>query len=248
MNTFTKSIALRVSRLALTPLRLAARMEFNENIKPIFEKDIQMALESRSLRTTAEYVERKMRSTHSYRNKFDMFDSVLSTVRAEGLWLEFGVYSGESINYIASKTSSIVYGFDSFEGLPEFWRDGFNAGHFAVSKLPDVSRNVELIKGWFDQTLPVFIGSKKDAVVSFLHIDCDLYSSTKTIFDILGRAISDGTIIVFDEYFNYPGWEHGEFKAFQEFIGTSGFSYEYIGYVSTHEQVAVRVCKTGASP
>ena len=38
-----------------------------------------------------------------------------------GLWLEFGVYRGYSVNLIAGYTKNTVYGFDSFEGLPEDW-------------------------------------------------------------------------------------------------------------------------------
>ena len=29
-------------------------------------------------------------------------------------------------------------------------------------------------------------------------------------------------MIVFDEYFNYPGWRGHEFKAFQEFVAETG--------------------------
>ena len=39
-----------------------------------------------------------------------------------GIWIEFGVYNGHSITYISNFTKNIVYGFDSFEGLPETWR------------------------------------------------------------------------------------------------------------------------------
>ena len=247
MNNRIKKIARPVVRWALTPVRLAMRMEFNERVKPLLEKDIQMALERRSLHKTADYVEKRMPSVRSYANKFGMFDALLPTARADGLWLEFGVYRGESLNYIASKTASTVYGFDSFEGLPEFWRDGFDAGHFAITALPVVSGNVQLIKGWFDKTLPIFLESRKNEMVSFLHIDCDLYSSTKIVFGLLGSRIGEGTLIVFDEYFNYPGWTDGELKAFQEFISGSDYSYEYIGYVSTHEQVAVRICRKRGS-
>jgi hypothetical protein len=48
-----------------------------------------------------------------------------------------------------------------------------------------------------------------------------------------------GTIIIFDEYFNYPGWEVGEFKAFAEFVAEKNVSYRYIAYVPNHQQVAV---------
>jgi hypothetical protein len=75
--------------------------------------------------------------------------------------------------------------------------------------------------------------------VSFLHIDCDLYSSTKTVLHYLGNRIRSGTVIVFDEYFNYVGWRNHEYKAFAEFIAASGLSYRYIGVVPSYQQVGV---------
>ena len=62
-----------------------------------------------------------------------------------------------------------------------------------------------------------------------------------TIINLLADRIVPGTIIVFDEYFNYPGWRDGEFKAFKEFIGVSSRAYEYLACNCHHEQVAVRI-------
>mgnify|MGYP000400761291 CR=1 FL=1 len=99
------------------------------------------------------------------------------------LWLEFGVASGNTINYISKFTNDKVYGFDSFEGLPEKWRDSFDKGAFNRNgDLPKVNSNVELIKGWFDETLPNFI-KNHNKKVSFIHMDADLYSSTKCILN-----------------------------------------------------------------
>lgn len=97
----------------------------------------------------------------------------------------------------------IVYGFDNFEGLPKDWRFGFEKGTFAVKGLLKVRNNVSLVKGWFKESLPksAKIHNQK---ISFMHIDCDLYSSTKIVFDSMGDKIKAGRIIVFDEYFNYP--------------------------------------------
>ena len=75
--------------------------------------------------------------------------------------------------------------------------------------------------------------------VAFLHVDCDLYSSTKDIFENLGDRVKSGTVIVFDEYMNYPGWKYHEWKAFHEFISSSKLKYQYIGLVPSHQQVAV---------
>jgi hypothetical protein len=42
--------------------------------------------------------------------------------------------------------------------LPEKWRDGFGKGSFSRNgNFPKVNSNVELIKGWFHETLPNFI-------------------------------------------------------------------------------------------
>ena len=111
--------------------------------------------------------------------------------------------------------------------------------------MPKFESNVIVQKGWFDKSLPKFKTEFTDNV-AFLHVDCDLYSSTKTIFEQLGDRIVDGTIILFDEYFNYPFWEHHEYKAFDEFIKESGLNYEYLCYTSKTfgSKVAVRIIKS----
>lgn len=190
---------------------------------------------------TAEYIIANMPTTLAFRNNFELLNYALSQVLVKGMYLEFGVYSGKTINYISTKVPmETVFGFDSFEGLPENWRTGFEKGTFKTDSLPDVNSNVVLIQGWFKDTLPGFVKTHNENC-AFIHIDCDLYSSTKTIFDNFKNKITPGTIIVFDEYFNYPNWQKGEYMAFQNFIKDTGLKYEYIGYVETHEQVAVRI-------
>jgi hypothetical protein len=167
------------------------------------------------------------------------------------LWLEFGVGSGKTINYISKFTDETVYGFDSFEGLPEKWRDGYDKGAFSNNgKLPEVNSNVELIKGWFNETLVNFIQTQNKKV-SFIHMDADLYSSTKYIFDVLKEYIDNDCVIVFDELVNYRGFDGdtGELRAFYEFITENKVDYEWIGMNGTptgmqgyhHQNVAVMI-------
>jgi len=160
---------------------------------------------------------------------------------AQGLFLEFGVFEGKSVNKIAKlRPDTKIYGFDSFEGLPEAW-EGYSVdkGHFAT-ELPKVEENVELIKGFFDATLPDFLASKREKI-SFMHIDCDLYSSTKTILELTKDRLQGGTIIVFDEYFNYPNWQNHEHRAFKEFCEKTGVKFEYISI--GHQQVSVKIIR-----
>jgi hypothetical protein len=188
------------------------------------------------------YIQDKMRDVDSVDSAFQLLTQSIEKAKLDRdvLVCEFGVFSGRTINHIAKQVNSSVYGFDSFEGLPERWRDGFDKGRFRVFDLPKVQSNVILVKGWFDKTIPEFL-KEHPQPIGFLHIDCDLYSSTKTIFELCKNRIISGTVIVFDEYFNYPGWENGEYKAFQEFINENSLCYKYLGYNRFHEQVAVMI-------
>ena len=176
--------------------------------------------------------------------------------KPDTLWLEFGVASGRTINYISKflNDDEKIFGFDSFLGLPEKWRDGFGQGMFTLNgDLPLVNKNVELIKGWFNETLEEFLLSKNKKI-SFVHIDCDLYSSTKYVLSTMENYLDDDCIFVFDELVNYPGYDgdNGELRAFYEFISENEneLSYEWIGMDGTigmfgyyHENVAVRILK-----
>ncbi len=97
--------------------------------------------------------------------------------------------------------------------------------------MPSVRSNVKLVKGWFNHTLPTFKSglAKGDNTIALLHIDCDLYSSTKTVFEEIGHLITKGTVIVFDELFNYPNAENHELLAFYEYLQKAGHAITWIG-------------------
>ena len=160
-----------------------------------------------------------------------------------GLYLEFGVFQGSTINLISSLVGEdvLVHGFDSFAGLPENWVGGKGKGAFSTKgAVPKVNDNVRLHGGWFDQSLPEFLKSTEEDV-AFLHIDSDIYSSAKTVLSQLKPRISKGTVILFDEFFNYPGYEHHEYKAFFEFIDETKRDYRFIGYNANLFQAAVEI-------
>ena len=81
--------------------------------------------------------------------------------------------------------------------------------------------------------------AKSKEKIAFAHIDCDLYESTKTIFSLIAERIQPGTVLVFDEYFNYPSWRDHEFKAFQEFVAGNNVRYSYLSYAKYN--VCVRI-------
>ncbi|MCU4159632.1 class I SAM-dependent methyltransferase [Acidiphilium sp. AL] len=202
--------------------------------------DIAFDVRLAAKREAVAYIIENMQSAMMLRDRFDLLRFALVRAPEQGLVLEFGVEKGLSIACLGNATKRTVHGFDSFEGLPEDWvgtaetRGAFNRR----GALPKVPANVRLHVGWFDATLPAFLAETTEPV-SLLHIDCDIYSATATIFSLLAPRIVPGTVIVFDEYFNYPGWRQHEYKAFQEFCASSGRRYRYLGYAGEKGHVAV---------
>ena len=164
-----------------------------------------------------------------------------------GLWLEFGVAEGASLGLIASHvpahmaagveiSGGKVFGFDSFEGLPEDWRPGFGAGHFErragepPSFAPELTASLELVPGWFEDSLPPFLAAHAGPV-ALLHLDSDVYSAAAFVLRCLlshGR-IAVGTIVVFDELWHYCGFESHEMLALFEVASLTGLEWGWVG-------------------
>jgi len=171
-------------------------------------------------------------------------DWLMPQVGDWGLNLEFGVFSGETINHAASLRPDLKFtGFDSFEGLPEDMDTGeklvpanaFDRG----GEPPEVEDNVELIKGWFDESIPKWLEENpwqtRHKKIGYLNLDADIYSSTATVLTELNHMIVPGTMIRFDELscwryilneaspknvqrVFYTNWKAHEWKAMNEWM------------------------------
>jgi len=162
----------------------------------------------------------------------------------DGLVLEFGVYFGKTLRMIANKLpATTVHGFDTFTGLPTDWHHEGKGSYSAGGVLPAAPPNVQYHVGTFAETLPSFLESTS-APVRFMNVDCDLYVSTKSIFDVLHERIVPGTVIVFDEYIMTSRWKDDEFLAFQEAVAEHGWQYEYLGISLVSGQTAMRITAT----
>ena len=205
----------------------------------------RFALLQDALDETVAYIKSDMRDAVIRKDAFEVLSFALERVEVDGLHLEFGVRTGATVNQIARRRPDwTVYGFDSFQGLPEDW-SGYtlSKGAFGGEGIPVVADNVVLVKGWFDDTLAPFV-AEHQGPVAFIHVDSDIYSSAKTVLDHLGPRLQSGSVIVFNEYFNYPNWKQHEYRAWQEFCAESGTTYEYL-CLGLYE-VAVRVTGIGA--
>jgi hypothetical protein len=236
IRSWLRPVAVRISEFLVPDWFLRNRIRpFIRQEMFRFESAEHLLATSVSLR----YAKRHMADAKALSDSFSVLEFALQHAKLEGMYLEFGVWKGGSINFIAGRANGAVHGFDSFRGLPEDWADVHARGTFDMQgRPPPVRENVSLHVGWFDETVPKFLG-EYPGDIAFLHIDCDLYSSTKTVFSLLGDRIKPGCVIVFDEYFNYPGWQKHEYKAFQEFIEASALEYRYLCYDDCAWDVAV---------
>jgi hypothetical protein len=204
------------------------------------------ALLQDALDETVAYIKSDMRDAIIRKDAFEVLTFAVDRVTVDGLHLEFGVRTGTTINHVARRRPGwTIHGFDSFAGLPEAWAGYTLAeGAFGGDGVPEVAPNVELVHGWFDDSLPPFVAEHPEPV-AFVHIDSDIYSSAKTVLDNLGPQLQVGTVIVFNEYFNYPNWQQHEFRAWQEFCVEHDVVYEYLCWAMY--EVAVRITSIGGN-
>jgi len=192
-----------------------------------------------ALQESVQYAQKHMRTAVGMESSREVLAAALGKVSVPGHYLEFGVYKGGSITFVANQVgaSQIVHGFDSFRGLQEDW-SGTNFNFDLQGRAPRVPPNVALHAGFFAETLPGWL-EQNSGSAAFIHVDSDLYEPARCVLECLQDRIVPGTVIVFDEYFNYPNWQAHEFRAFSELVQRCHVDYEYLAYARF--QVAVRI-------
>ena len=204
-------------------------------------KPIQL-VQQRAFERSAAFIEENIGTALLFKRKLHLHNHVATLVPEDGLCIECGVFKGRSINHMAKLLPKRrLFGFDSFEGLSENWSGNYHQqGHFdQQGSLPEVEENVELIKGWVDDTFAPFLADH-DGPIAYLHVDTDTYSPAKTILTLAKPRLVPGSIILFDELFGYPAWEHHEYKALCETLPED--SYEFVGF--SQMEAALRITKS----
>ena len=168
--------------------------------------------------------------------------------RVPGDVVEFGVYTGMSLAIFAQGhafdpkgMNRRFVGFDSFEGLPasaevharwqprdcalnHSWHPRLAIG---APVTPAVTLDLfaacgleppALHAGPFTETIGRVVPSTYPEV-ALVHVDCDLYESTRDALTLVAPALQDGAMLMFDDWFHYRGNPHkGQARAFAEFL------------------------------
>jgi hypothetical protein len=195
------------------------------------DRNVVAVLERRAVEDSADYIAAAMPQALALRSREELWDFAIRNVGAEGVWLEFGVFKGYSINYLADRAPGKVYGFDSFRGLDEDWSGaGHVKGTFDLAgRLPRVRPNVRLLAGWFRDTLPGFLAANPDSV-ALLHLDCDTYGATAEVLGLVRDRLTPKSVVILDDYHGFWGFREGQLKAWAEFVAADGLAYRYAAF------------------
>lgn len=230
----------KIIKLALLPVIKLIRYVVSESSTRMKVRTAIDILGERANESTADYIEKNLDRAMIFHSRESLWDYSINKVTVEGLFTEFGVWNGYSINYISKKIKTPIYGFDSFEGLREDWLGTPTAkGSFDIGgKVPTVNSNVILNKGWFHESIPNFLQENAEPL-AFIHFDADTYESTTLLLSLIGQRIISGTIVVFDEYFGVTNWENGEYRAWKEFVDSKNICYRYLAFAPQQVSIVV---------
>jgi len=154
----------------------------------------------------------------------------LCSVAPAGSFVGCGTFRGGSASILAqSGEDRVLWLFDSWAGFPytgeidadrrgrHASRGDFNSAYeevenFLVRRCRVSTTRLHLASGWFEDTLPAH--KHEIGPIAVLHIDCDLYSSTRTSLSHLFDQVVEGGVVVVDDYGDWEGCR----RAVDEFI------------------------------
>jgi O-methyltransferase len=150
--------------------------------------------------------------------------AVRNTGHVRGDIAEVGTFTGGSSKIICSaKGNRELHLFDTFAGLPEVSEDDrrsdgkmyFYKSMYAAS-LESVQRYLKDFSGvhFYKGLFPATSAPVENTRFSFVHLDVDIYQSTKDALEFFYPRMNQGGVIISHDYINASGVR----KAFDEFF------------------------------
>ncbi len=157
-----------------------------------------------------------------------------------GCIVECGTWRGGMIAGISRtfENQRECFLFDSFEGLPAAqaidgdaaigWQQDVSSPYYYDNCKAEVefahkamelakSKKHQIVKGWFNETLPSFDRTQK---IALLRLDGDWYESTMTCLENLYDSVEEGGLIIMDDYYHWTGCA----RAVHDFLSKRGLA------------------------
>jgi predicted O-methyltransferase YrrM len=204
--------------------------------------NVPLVAQMAAAQSTARWIHQNADRAPHFLTRMDMLEGICSGNLIDGSIAEFGVFTGAVTRFIRPRFPDRVYhAFDSFRGVPE--QMSLSVSKWAFDQggvVPKLPKDVTVHAGWFADTLPEY-RKAYDEALALIYIDCDLYESVCEVLDGIQDQLRPGSILVFDDWYNFPNWEAHSYRAVNEFVARSGLSLVTIGITTTEHCVAFRV-------
>jgi Macrocin-O-methyltransferase (TylF) len=179
--------------------------------------------------------------------EYEYVEQLLQQAKDTGIigdLVEFGIWRGAWINVFYDITTRVglerkIWGFDSFAGLSKphekydttgYWKEGMYAASRAEVEEQVQAKNrprIRLVEGFFRESLKT-PEAQSLGPVCFARIDCDIYEPALDCLSFLSSRLSDGAILVFDDW-EFFSPDFGETRAFFEWVKTvPHLRFEYL--------------------
>ncbi len=222
-NKIVKFFFIKISRIIF----LITPEEFKNKQTKNLKSKLRENLIDETFKNFNKHIKKSLIFTDNWKTReYGIKTALQDDIDEKYFYLEFGVWKGASANFF-SKYVKKMYVFDSFEGLSEDWSGKSYPKYYynLNKKIPKLNSNVEPVVGWVEDTLEVFL-KKYNPKIKFVHFDMDLYTPTKFTLEKLKPYLTKDAILIFDELYNYIGWEEGEYKALTEVFSEAEFIYK----------------------
>lgn len=183
----------------------------------------------------------------------ELFSKAFKALRFNGIdgdYAEFGSWGGMTfaLAYEESRRhghAATLWAFDSFQGFPSpqeskdthpEWSEGKMATSLeqfhATCTANGIPREAyQVVPGFYDRTLDTMPPTAEPANIALAYVDCDLYTSTKSVLRFLEPRLKHGMIVAFDDYFCWSASQRsGERQAMLE-LSSERPRWEWIPYV-----------------
>jgi len=241
ITKYLKLLLVKISRVIfwITPeeFKIKKKKELSPIVKILYDKQVKSSYE-----TFEKYFEKSLIFEDEWSTRGYAIDTaLLNDSKSQNFYLEFGTYKGGTANFFSQYVNKL-YTFDSFTGLKEDWTGFHHAkGFFNLNKkIPKLNNNVEPIIGYVQDTFEDFL-KKHNPKINFAHMDLDTYDSTKYILERIKPYLLDGSILIFDELYNYINWQIGEYKALKEVFNDN--EYDFKSFNLSGSQVVIQIKK-----
>lgn len=183
----------------------------------------------------------------------ELFAKAFKALRFNGIdgdYAEFGSWGGMTFALAYEQAQrhghgAMLWAFDSFQGFPPpqepkdahpEWSEGKMATSLeqfhatcAANGIPREAYHV--VPGFYEQTLDAMPPAAAPANIALAYVDCDLYTSTKSVLRFLEPRLKHGMIVAFDDYFCWSASQRsGERQAMLE-LSSEGPRWEWVPYV-----------------